>query len=329
MVIVIDFDGTLALGDFSCLENMKPNMNLVTLLKQMYLDGNYIKIVTARGCKSCTTIDERYDKYYNRITNWLAKHNIPYNELSFNKEYGDVYIDDRCHNIKHSIQYSKLDSEFTGNKVRRINNYVIKKIHSASDEIKWYAKAIELGLHTPEILTYDSDTISMSYIHGNECKNLDLIVNVLTRFKNTNATNNVNFNSYIDRIERHMSNNIEIKDSEKVLKLLKQINPVNTFNHGDFSTNNIIESDNKLYLIDPLYSDDIYQSYIIDIAKHLFSILYYSLDWVFYKQCYEYYISKLNIDTNELDILICTESIRVANRKKQFSDISNNLIDML
>jgi hypothetical protein len=91
----------------------------------------------------------------------------------------------------------------------------------------------------------------------------------------------------------------------------------------------MIEADGKLYLIDPIYSEDLFQSYAIDAAKHLFSVLYYSLNPELYTRCYNEYVTKLNINENELDILIACESIRVANRKKQLIDISNNLIDIL
>ena len=37
----------------------------------------------------------------------------------------------------------------------------------------------------------------------------------------------------------------------------------------------------------------------------------------------------IDINENELNILIACESIRVANRKPQLIDISNNLIDFL
>ena len=98
---------------------------------------------------------------------------------------------------------------------------------------------------------------------------------------------------------------------------------------SDFSTHNMIESEGKLYLIDPIYSEELFQSYTIDASKHLFSILYYSLNPELYNQCYNEYVTKLNISELELDILIACESIRVANRKNQFIDISNNLIDIL
>ena len=57
MVIIVDFDGTLALGDTSDITKMLPNVKLVSLINEMYDDGNTIKIVTARGCKSCSSIE--------------------------------------------------------------------------------------------------------------------------------------------------------------------------------------------------------------------------------------------------------------------------------
>lgn len=329
MVIVIDFDGTLALGDTSDITKMYPNTKLISLINEMYNDGNTIKIVTARGCKSCSSIEARIEKYFNIISSWLSKHNVKYHELSFNKEYADVYIDDRGYNIKDTIFYNKLDSKFTDNKVRRINDCVVKKSDTISQEIKWYNKALELDLNIPVILSYDVDTITTSYIEGNNCNNINLIIDTLKKFKSTNPINKINFNSYIERIQKHISSNQSIKKGDKLISLLNKINPPNTFNHGDFSVDNLIERNNKLYLIDPICSNEIYQSYVIDAAKHLFSILYYNLDADFYNQCYNEYVTKLNINENELDILIACESIRVSNRKKQLIDISNNLIDAL
>jgi len=329
MVIIVDFDGTLALGDTSDITKMSPNVKLVSLINEMYDDGNTIKIVTARGCKSCSSIEARIEKYFNIISSWLKKYNIKHHELSFNKEYADVYIDDRGYNIKDTIFYNKLDSKFTNNKVRRINDCVVKKSDTSKQEVKWYNKALELDLNIPVVLSYDVDTIATSFIEGNNCNDVTLIVDVLKKFKNTTPTNKVNFNSYVERIQNHINNNKLIKKGDKLISLLSQINPPNTFNHGDLSVHNLIEKDNKLYLIDPICADDVYQSYVIDAAKHLFSILYYNLDAEFYNQCYNEYVTKLNINENELDILIACESIRVANRKKQLIDISNNLIDTL
>jgi len=329
MVVVIDFDGTLALGDTANINTMVLNIKLASLINKMYDDGNYIKIVTARGSKSCQTFLEREEKYKEIITNWLVSNNVKFNELSFNKEYGDVYIDDRCYNIKGDIEYKKLDSKFTTNKVRRINDCVIKNTDNVKNEYSWYSKAIEIGLNVPIVLNYDTDTITTSYINGVSCDKVELLINTLRKFKNTKSTNKVNFNTYIERIQKHIYNNRLIKNGDKLIAKLNTINPYNTFNHGDFSTHNQIMYDNKLFLIDPIYSEDIYQSYIIDAAKHLFSVLYYDLDYNFFNLCYNEYIINLDITDKELDILIACESIRVSNRKKQLTDITNNLIDVL
>jgi tRNA A-37 threonylcarbamoyl transferase component Bud32 len=329
MVVVIDFDGTLALGDTSNISLMVPNIKLVSLVNSMYSDGNFIKIVTARGSKSCITIDQRIEKYQDQIKEWLEKNNVNYHSLSFNKEYGDAYIDDRCYNVKQDIAYRKLDSSFTDNKVRKINGSVIKKSENIINEVEWYHKASSIGMDVPDILSYDRDTLALDFIEGRECIDIDLIKKALSKMGKEKPTNRSNFNSYIDRIGNHIKNNTSIKKGEKLIESLKSINPPNTFNHGDFSIHNMIEKEGKLFLIDPIYSDDIYQSYVIDAAKHLFSVLYYSLNPDFYQLCYDNYIYKLDIDYRTLDILIASESVRVSNRKKQLIDISNNLIEIL
>jgi tRNA A-37 threonylcarbamoyl transferase component Bud32 len=329
MVVVVDFDGTLALGDTSNIGLMMPNIKLVSLINSMYADGNFIKIVTARGSKSCSTLDQRIEKYQDQIKGWLEKNKVNYHIISFNKEYGDAYIDDRCYNVKYDITYKKLDSTFTDNKVRKINGSVIKKTGNVISEVEWYRKASSLGLDVPDILSYDMDTLSLCFIEGSECFDIDLIKKSLSKMSKEKPTNGSNFNSYIDRIGDHLEKNPTIKKGEKLIESLKTINPPNTFNHGDFSIHNMIEREGKLFLIDPIYSDDIYQSYVIDAAKHLFSVLYYSLNPDFYQLCYDNYIYKLDIDYRTLDILIASESVRVSNRKKQLIDISNNLIEIL
>jgi|TARA_Y100001938_G_scaffold149870_1_gene238392 tRNA A-37 threonylcarbamoyl transferase component Bud32 len=329
MVIVIDFDGTLALGDTKDISLMVPNLKLVSLINSLYDDGNTIKIVTARGCKSCVTFEERSLKYFDIITNWLSNNNVKYHELSFFKEGADIYIDDRGINIKNTIYYDKLDSKFTNNKVRRINNFVIKKSISSINEVKWYNKALELDINIPSVLSYDSDTITTSFIDGKSCSNINLFIEVLKIFQSTPSINNIGFGAYIQRIKNHLANNPTIIGKKKLINSLNILNVPNTFNHGDFSVNNLIESNGKLFLIDPIMEDSIFQSYVLDTAKHLFSILYYDLNYDLYNQCYNRYINELNIDKKTLNTLIACEAIRVANRKPQLIDICNNLIDIL
>ena len=327
MIISVDFDGTLALGDTSSIPEMKPNTSLISILNEMHEDGNEINIVTARGAKSCKNEKEREAKYFDIITSWLIKNNVSYNKLSFKKVYGDVYFDDKCINVKESLTYSLLDSRFTDNKVRRINNFVVKRSKSSVSEYRWYKHASNFVL-TAEVLSYDCDTITTKHIIGTKFNNPKLSLDILCKFKNQPPISEAKFSSYIERIRSHASQNKELIDITKLLDLLNKIKVPNTFNHGDFSVDNMLQNKSKLFLIDPIFSNDLFQSFYLDAAKHLFTILYYYLDYDLYKKCLKSYI-ELGVPKNELNLLVCTESIRVATYKKSMTSISNNLISSI
>jgi hypothetical protein len=328
MVINVDFDGTLALGDTSDISSMKPNISLVNILNEMHKDGNEVNIVTARGSKSCQNKKERESKYFDILTNWLKAHNVLYSSLSFDKEYGDVYLDDKCINVKDSLTYNLLDSSFTKNKVRRINDFVVKRSESSVSEYKWYRYASKF-VSTAKVLSYDSDTITTRHIQGTAFDNPNLSVEILSKFKNQPPISEASFDSYIDRIKSHSLNNENLIKVNVLIDRLQGIDVPNTFNHGDFSTDNMIQDSGKLYLIDPIYSKGLFQSFYLDAAKHLFTILYYELNYELYNICRDLYKNELEIEKKEMDTLICAESIRVATYKKEFSSISNNLIDSL
>lgn len=327
MIISVDFDGTLALGDTSDIPSMKANTSLVKILNQIHKDGNEINIITARGAKSCKTQKDREKKYFKVIENWLKENKVCFNRISFKKEYADIYLDDKCINIKSSLSYHMLDSIFTKNKVRRVNDFVIKRSETSVSEYNWYKFASKI-INTAEVLSYDRDTITTKYIRGETFNNPDLSINILNKFKNEPSLSNASFYSYIERIESHASQNSDLINVETLVKYLKKLNVPNTFNHGDFSIENMIQNGADLYLIDPIFSPKLFQSYYLDAAKHLFSILYYNLDYDLYKKCLSSYLS-LGIPKSAIEILMCSESIRVCTYKKSMTSISNNLISTL
>lgn len=325
MVISVDFDGTLALGDTASIPTMKPNISLINILNKMYNDGNIINIVTARGSKSCKTFEDRRKKYFKIIQSWLEENKVKYHNISFFKEYADIYFDDKCHNINLSINYEKLDSIFTKNSVRRLNDYVVKSCRSSQSESLWYREASKIKIFTAEVLSYDSDTITTKYISGSKFDDHNLSFEILKKFKENKSLNNICFSSYIERIKNHACSNKNILNIDRFIKKMNSISVPSSFNHGDFSVHNMIQKDKKLFLIDPIYSSNLFQSYFIDAAKHLMSILYYDLNYDLYEKCKALYLT-LDIPEDVLNILICSESIRVSSYKKQFSNISNNLL---
>jgi hypothetical protein len=329
MIISVDFDGTLALGDTSNIPEMKPNTSLISILNEIYEDGNEINVVTARGSKSCNSFKQRREKYLDIIKNWLEHNHVSYNSISFFKEYADIYFDDKSINIKDSIKYEKLDSIFTQKKVRRLNDYVVKRSETSTSEYYWYKEAAKIKTLTAKVLSYDSDTITTKYIKGERFNDPRISLEILKNFRKNPPLNDHTFENYISRIKNHAENNPLIVNFDRCERNLNTINVSSSFNHGDFSIDNMIQDGGKLYLIDPIYSKDLFQSFYLDAAKHLFTILYYELNHELYNTCRNLYEKELQIKKREMDVLICAESIRVATYKKEISSISNNLIDAL
>jgi len=90
MIYCFDLDGTLCEtidGDY---ENSKPFIRRIKKINELYKNGDYIIIETARG--SVTGID-----YYELTSNQLNKWGVNYNELRTGvKKYADFYIDDKA-----------------------------------------------------------------------------------------------------------------------------------------------------------------------------------------------------------------------------------------
>lgn len=331
MIVQVDFDGTLTSGIGARIQELPPNQNMIELIQDLFVDDNYIVICTARGSKSGLTIAERIAKYKDDIEDWLYNNDCPYHEVSFLKNYADIYIDDRAFNAKEQITYEKLDAGFTKNSVRRFNNQVIKRSESSNAEHAWYLYANRVGIRTPKILHCDNDTITMEHIDGVLCDDYRLSNEILLKMACRQGISRASFGDYIAKIEGHLSkehwNGIDA--CNKIIDLLQDVEIPGTFNHGDFSVNNLLQIGNDVYAIDPIFRDDVFQSIYLDIAKNLFSILFYLQDAKHYKEAKEFYMREHGVDEKTLKILIASESIRVSSYQKKYIDISCNLVTAL
>lgn len=69
---------------------------MIDKINLLYNKGYHITIYTARGMRSMNRNVERIHKELKPvIIQWLAKHNVLYDELIMCKPYGDFYIDDK------------------------------------------------------------------------------------------------------------------------------------------------------------------------------------------------------------------------------------------
>jgi tRNA A-37 threonylcarbamoyl transferase component Bud32 len=313
MIIIVDFDGTLALGNKSHITLSEPNYSLIEKLKNIKKITNpYIKIVTARGSKNKLSLEDKEKRYKRLIEEFCQMYEVPYDEISFNKEYGDLYIDDMTINQYENFFTNK--SYFTGNSLLFTEKTVIKKCKSSLFEKDWYEIATNL-VNIPKILFVNDETIITERILNLEEVKVNEIIDLLKLFKH-NEIRNYPFKTYKDNIIINKS------CTNKVINIIRNLPEHNgTFFHGDLSTTNILKTNGELYLIDPNYKN-IFGSYLTDAGKLFFSLIAYE---------HNYNDAQKIVDEFGLDVIkfAVAEGLRVTKYKEEYISLVNNIGDLI
>jgi len=100
MRICIDLDGVVCELKRSdqCYEDLLPVDGAIEKIKALKANGHYIILFTARHMKTCEGNVGKVMARLGKVTlDWLAKHDIPYDEIVFGKPWADIYIDDNAH----------------------------------------------------------------------------------------------------------------------------------------------------------------------------------------------------------------------------------------
>ena len=70
---------------------------MVDKVNEYYDNGYRVIISTARGQKSCKTVEEMNKKYREVTESWLRENNVKYHELEIGyKRNADMYVDDKA-----------------------------------------------------------------------------------------------------------------------------------------------------------------------------------------------------------------------------------------
>lgn len=99
MRICIDLDGVIASfkKEGEGYSDVLPVEGAVEKLKALKAAGHYLIISTARHMKTCDGNQGLVIAKQGRITlDWLAWHEIPYDEIFFGKPWAEVYVDDNA-----------------------------------------------------------------------------------------------------------------------------------------------------------------------------------------------------------------------------------------
>ncbi|ACH65142.1 capsular polysaccharide biosynthesis protein [Aliivibrio fischeri MJ11] len=98
--LVVDLDSTITLGDTSDYRNVSPNVEVIRQLNSYKDKGFTITIFTARNMRTYEgNVGLINIHTLPIITEWLAKHSVPYDEIIVGKPWcgkEGFYIDDRA-----------------------------------------------------------------------------------------------------------------------------------------------------------------------------------------------------------------------------------------
>jgi capsule biosynthesis phosphatase len=113
--IVIDLDGTICpiKEEGQRYEDLQPYPGAIEKIKLLRRDGHYIIIQTARNMATQNSNMGRVMRNVGKITlDWLAKHDVEYDEIYFGKPNAHIYIDDRAFRFSgwEAIDSNKLQS---------------------------------------------------------------------------------------------------------------------------------------------------------------------------------------------------------------------------
>lgn len=99
MRICIDLDGVICQlrKENEVYKDLKPVDGAIEKITNLKNNGHYIILYTARRMKTHHANTAKVIADIGKITlDWLAKYNIPYDEIMFGKPWANIYIDDNA-----------------------------------------------------------------------------------------------------------------------------------------------------------------------------------------------------------------------------------------
>jgi hypothetical protein len=319
MIVAVDFDGTLALGNSEYISTLAPNRALIKRLQNLRAATNpTIKIVTARGDKDRLSDSDKRTRYHKTIAEWLRKYEVPFDSISFKKEYANLYIDDQT--IGPNDDFISEISAFTGNKVILTEHTAVKFSESAPFEYNWYKEANMRGIVTPEVLFANNECIITQRIYPTEKVNGAQMIHILERFSQIFSTiRKDDYQTYLDNLPKDVKDATD-KTLECIAALANMDHPA-TFFHGDLSTTNVLIAENIAYLIDPNVKH-VFGSYLTDAGKAVFSIIAYEAKFPEAQKIVDRF-------GPEVWYFAVAEGLRVCKYAPKYISIVNNIADLI
>jgi len=282
MIVVVDFDNTITKNTNGIdireqIPEVRPE--IVQHIQDLKNAGHYIKIVTARGCLSCNNdMQKRIAKYYNCVKAVLDHYKIPYDELSFNKEYGEIYLDDSCGNPIMS-EFKIFSNPNSRNTVVRYGDMIVKTGPTVEDEWNWYCK--NKIFRTSEHISFNpkQKVLYMKYIEPKYFSEYEIAM-LFRKVFSVRIENSYLMQDFVGDCLKRSTLKAFQYDSENLRKVWEEFGKVRKIfertyseeSHGDLTLANMIFDGNEICLIDPVAPKNQYRGIFLDFGKFLFSL---------------------------------------------------------
>jgi hypothetical protein len=161
-------------------------------------------------------------------------------------------------------------------------DYVVKQCPNACQQVEWfgYAQSVGLvdGVRLPYVELVNSCGYRIEYIRGYSATMLTSVqdfarlVNLVEYWGCQPAVSSGDWDSYLVRLKEHVavSNSPQM---EAAFELVSRYDLPGSYNHGDLTLENVlVEDSGEMVLIDPNYSDGLFQSWLLDFGKLLQSV---------------------------------------------------------
>ena len=324
--IIVDVDGTVCEAINRDYENAVPIQPVIDKINYLYKHGYTITLYTSRGMNSCHgDIARILEKNEGTLKNWLHKNGVLYHKLIFGKPLGDWYVDDRSLSVSDFVKMPFVELKGgSGESVRREGDLVLKTGKSSKMQYDWYKKVNSSGscaaLHIPEVYGFTVDTVYMKYVSGipaNQTpENFSSIVKFIEQVSKIECDTHFNLNKYCNNILSHINEPWTNEVCEKILSLEEELHRHVSFCHGDPTLANCIVTEEKFFMIDPVYKED-FNSYLVDFSKLRMSLNGFEENLNMHtdslKKSYEFALSSFDQYLNRRKILSLVKLLEIAN----------------
>lgn len=158
-------------------------------------------------------------------------------------------------------------------------DYVLKSCSQARGQVEWFHHARKIGVvegfRLPSVEIVSNESYRIEYIAGFSATMLSSVsefkklVRLIEHWSKKPSTTTATWGSYLNRLQSHVTaSNSSLM--QEAFDVVSRYEFPSSFCHGDLTLENVlVTGDGEMVLIDPNYSPELFQSWVLDLGKLL------------------------------------------------------------